>query len=98
MSYINVDQHRKKIRNRHGNEFAVNCFATGAGMVVWMLLLSLMGWAAVESAPSSKPYLSYPEKSALLKYSKENMAKADRAFIDEMEIIGQMKTERLSRR
>ena len=99
MSIIMIDQHKKRIKNNSGYNFSANAFATGAGMIVWLMLFSIMGWSVVsEPQPPMRPYLSYPEKQTMLKTSKEQMAKADRAFIDDMEITGRMKTKEAKRK
>jgi hypothetical protein len=94
MQYIMIDQHKKHIKNRRPTRSLENAFATMVGLTVWLMLFSVMGWTAVtEPQPPMRPYLAYPEKNALLQNSKDQMAKADRAFIDEMEIRGRIKTK-----
>ena len=93
MRLINVDQHKKKIRNRHDSNFTANVFATGAGMITWLVLFSVMGWAVVSEPVSPRPYLSYPDKGALLQHTKVQVSRADVAYIDDMELAGRVKTK-----
>lgn len=62
-----------------------NYLATMIGLTIWLNILTLMGWSAINPAPPARPYLSYPDKHALLRYSTEQMAADTGRYNDMME-------------
>jgi hypothetical protein len=99
MKYFMVDQHIFDQIRLTRNRWIENIFSCFAGMSIWLVLMGVMGWAIIDQPqPTTRPYLSYPDHGALLKHTKEQISKLDRAFIDEMEITSRMKTKEVRRK
>lgn len=86
---IMKDCHKKHFpRIPRRNQFAENFISTMSGFMVLLMLLSLMGWCAIEPTPTPRPYLSYPDKEALKRYTAQNLAEHTHKYNSMMEARG----------
>lgn len=86
---IMIDQHKKHFpRIPRRNQFAENFISTMSSFMMLLVLVSLMGWCAIEPTPAPRPYLSYPDKDALKRYTAENLAKHTYQYNSMMEARG----------